>query len=77
MPLLLINGGRRRGVSGPSVEMKQGSTPTAGLHTVNTAKGRRSVPRLKCSVEENMWESFASWHTVSQASQSVNESSSQ
>lgn len=64
--LLLINGGRRRSVSGPSVEMKRGCTPTAGLHTVNTVKGRSSVPQLKCGVEENMWESFACWHIVSQ-----------
>ncbi|KAM7423709.1 hypothetical protein PAMA_000193 [Pampus argenteus] len=53
--------------------MKRGCTPTAGLHTVNTVKGRGSVPQLKCGVEENMavpvpegkkafWEL---WHTTS------------
>lgn len=46
--------------------MKRGSTPTAGLHTVNTEKEQGSVPQLKCSIEENMWESFALWHLVSQ-----------
>lgn len=39
--LLLINGGRRRGVSGPRVEMERGCTPTAGLHTVNTERTRQ------------------------------------
>lgn len=54
--------------------MKRGCTPTAGLHTVNNVKGRGSVPQPKCGVEENMWESFASWLTVSQ---SVSQSFSQ
>lgn len=39
--LLLINGGHRRGVFRPRVGIKRGRTPTAGLHTVNTAKGTR------------------------------------
>lgn len=55
--------------------MKRGCTPTAGLHTVNTVEGRGSSPQLKCVVEGNMWESFASWQIVSQpGSQSVSPS---
>lgn len=76
--LLLINGGRRRGVFRPGVEMKRGRTPTAGLLTVNNVMGRGSVPQPKCGMEENMWESFASWQIINQAgSQSVSPSVSE